>query len=564
VLDFLFQALAEWEKAKTKALTSGAKDVPDHRLSIRAVTGTSAGGICSALAAMMPFTGHYPVEAPNSAATAKNLLYKCWVKDIDLTKLLARDDLGGEAVPSLLNGNAVAAVATDAVTTVRAAIAGGASPQAPAWFANPLELYLCVTNLTGTPYLIQMIAADPIRGHRVTTHADYAHFAVVGAGAGATEPLPLAATPVNWPGTQGQNAVDGWDRLLEAALATSAFPVGLPARPFENERLVYEARRWPRPYGEDADKIVTSISPLLDPPQVKPTHDFWTLDGGLINNEPLELARTALSGAPDAHNPRDPRQANRAVLMIDPFPEDEEQPDRAKKGDSEPPDMFESLFGLLPLLKTQARFKPEEVMLAMHEGVHSRFLIAPTRRKYEEGETNIASFGVSGFAGFVHEKLRQHDFFLGRRNCQQFLRNHLVVHVENPIVKPWVDRLKAAGALEQFHPLITLPGGTRVEDEDFVQLVPLYGAAAKRIDAPTWPKLDREREVHKRLEKGIEKRTSEVMDVALNRLLKRVGIDTKIGRGIIKAVIRRPVTKAVANKALGTIVNDLETRKLLK
>jgi hypothetical protein len=49
------------------------------------------------------------------------------------------------------------------------------------------------------------------------------------------------------------------------------------------------------------------------------TYQFVNVDGGVINNEPVELARRALAGA-SGRNPRDPDKATRAVLMVDPFP----------------------------------------------------------------------------------------------------------------------------------------------------------------------------------------------------------------------------------------------------
>jgi hypothetical protein len=188
VIDFLLQALDAWDQAKR----AGA-DVPDHTVQIRAAAGSSAGGIISALTAMIPFTGHHPIRdlcsARGAAAPAnaeRNLLYRCWVRDIDIRTLLATGDIRGDAgiVPSLLDGTGIAAVADGAVASVRAAIAARAGPTMPAYFANPLQLYLCLTNLRGLPYVIEMVTAGGVRGHRVTCHADFAQFAVLGAGAG--------------------------------------------------------------------------------------------------------------------------------------------------------------------------------------------------------------------------------------------------------------------------------------------------------------------------------------------------------------------------------------------
>jgi len=310
VIDFLLQALEAWERAKTARIPG----VPDHAVQIRAATGSSAGGIISALTAMIPFTGHHPILDLASAATAasprnaeRNLLYRCWVRDIDIRTLLQTTDLDHEpdVVASLLDGTSVATVADDAIASVRTAIARGPRRK-PRYFANPLQLYLCLTNMRGLPYIIEMVTAGGVRGHRVTTHADYAHFAVHGTGAGPAEAMYPGVVPVNWPGTIGLAGLDGWGRLRNAALATAAFPGGLPARPFANSPAFYQARPWARPADSCAAK-----QPVIHPDVICEAgypYEFWCVDGGLINNEPVEYARVALAGGRNIHNARDPRQ----------------------------------------------------------------------------------------------------------------------------------------------------------------------------------------------------------------------------------------------------------------
>ena len=91
-----------------------------------------------------------------------------------------------------------------------------------------------------------------------------------------------------------------------AALASGAFPGGLAPRRLTSERSAYAKRHGGR-------------GPLWD--AKGPPVDFLCVDGGLMNNEPLELARRHLAGA-DQLNPRGGEAAHRAVVMIDPFPND--------------------------------------------------------------------------------------------------------------------------------------------------------------------------------------------------------------------------------------------------
>jgi hypothetical protein len=564
VVDFLLQALEAWEKAK-QARQPG---VPDHAVQIRAAAGSSAGGIVSALTAMIPFTGHYPIcdlaTATSAAAPAnaeRNLLYRCWVRDIDIRTLLQTSDLvaAGGVVPSLLDGKGIAAVADRAVGGVRAAIADGRRPSAPAYFANPLQLYMCLTNLRGLPYVIEMVNGGGVRGHRVTSHADYAHFAVHGAGGGIAEPMLPGVIPVNWPGTEGIASADGWSRLRDAALATSAFPGGLPARAFTNVLAFYQARAWGRPADCPPDWPRPVITPDVGCAPGHP-YEFWCVDGGLINNEPVEFARIALAGGRNVHNARDPRHSDRAVLMIDPLPEDQ---DHSDPGKGEAPDMLDALFSMFATLRRQSRFKPQEVMLAMHEDVHSRFLIAPLRPGKRAGQTDLASVGLAGFVGFLHEALRMHDFQLGRANCQKFLRDHFVVHVENPIVAPWVARCNESGRdLSDHHPRRSDETGQTVVDPDFVRLVPLLGEASRPIALRPWPKLDR-KDLTPVLQM-INRRTEAIMPELVRGLLKRIRIDD---HRFVNRIIRIVVSQVIRDKLLATtaaaVEADLLERNLL-
>jgi len=562
VLDFLFEALGEWEAAKLAALNGGPA-VPSHKVVIRASSGASAGGIASALVAMVPVTGHTPVRSPtDTAAMAKNLFYKCWVSGIDLANMLGTRDIGADGnIYSLLDGTALDDVAATLAKATRTAISGPDVPK-PGWIANPLQLYLSIANLRGVPYLIQMVAADPVRGHRVLTHGDYAHFAVSGTGNGKPEAMPTAASPVNFPGTQG-TPQDGWKRLLDAALSTSAFPVGLPARRFQNSRQVYDAKIWSRPGGAPDDGTPPTVSPDMKPAELEPTYDFWTIDGGVVNNEPLEFARVALSGAPDERNPRDAVEADRALLMIDPFPDDEGRAHEMGFAGARP-DMFSTALNLLGTMKRQARFRPDEIMLALHENVYSRFLIAPTRGELPTGQTHIASAGLGGFAGFVNEKLRSHDFFLGRRNCQQFLRTHLAIHKDNPVVHQWTSAFDAAGTLTPFQSLSRpMPNGPWVPDRDFVQLIPLVGSAAVECQAPAWPHLDYKTDVEAKLKAKIADRAGKVSSGTVKGLLKSLGMGDGAIADLIGWIAKSKLKSLIKDKALDAIKKDLTDRGLL-
>jgi hypothetical protein len=557
VIDFLLEALQAWEDAKA----SGDPRVPDHDVQIRVAAGASAGGVVASLLAMIPFTGHFPmhdlarVAAPADAENAtRNLLYKCWVSDIDLRPMLAIDDLGAQGgVPSLLNGRVLAGGADSAIATVRAALASGAA-MPPRYLANPLQLYMCLTNMRGLPYEVRMVADEALRGHRVKSHADYGHFAVYGAGVGEPEPFIRGAIPVNWPGTVGAPMANGWQRLCDAALATSAFPGGFPARAFCNPISTYRARPCIGTAAEDG----ASVSLCLTLPHAEDAYDFWCVDGGLLDNEPLEFAREALLGSADGHLPRDAKYADRAVLLIDPFPNELELPTSPFGG---APDLLDAVFSLIPMLRAHAAFKPHDLMLAMQDDVRSRFLLAPMREEARAGEGHLACGGLAGFAGFVHERLRLHDFQLGRRNCQKFLQDHFSVHADNPIVRGWVERLRREpGALDQYHPMHS--GGDAL-DRDMVQVIPLMDSARAEIGLIPWPKLDQKNDFDP-LKRLIDRRAEAIVPQLMRDLLVRLGVDDdRLVRRVLRAIASDVITNRTALSAALAIERDLIARGLL-
>ena len=559
VVDFLLEALQAWEDAKI----SGDPLIPDHHVQIKVAAGTSAGGIVAAFLGMLPFTGHSPITdlavAPTSADAQnaeRNLLYSSWVSAIDLSHMLAVDDIvGGEGgVRSLLNGNVLDDIAERAVQQVRAALPSRRA--IPSYIADPLQLCLCVTNVRGVPYIIRMVADETMRGHRVKNHADHGHFAIFGPD--STAALPAGAIPVNLPGTLGDLAADGWDRLRDAALATAAFPGGFPARPFFNSIEAYRSRPGVGPAAAvDAERLAVTLD--LPHGEAPAPYHFWCIDGGLINNEPLDHARTVLTGSPKGEQPGDP-QGNWAVLLIDPFPEDTPARDQHERA----LDLLDSVFALLPILREHAAFKPQDIMLALREDVRSRFLLAPMREIGCTAESYLASDGLVGFAGFVSEQFRMHDFQLGRRNCQKFLRDHFYLPVEHPLVRNWVERLKPfPDLLHRYQPD---PSCGRTGDRtpgDLVQVIPLMDSVSQPVQLRPWPTLSQKADIDP-LRRLIKKRAQAIVPEIIRGLLFRLGVtDPGFVKRTLGSIAGDMITRRVADQAAQAIESDLRARHLL-
>ena len=218
---------------------------------------------------------------------------------------------------------------------------------------------------------------------------------------------------------------------------------------------------------------------------------FLAVDGGATDNEPIQLARTALAGLL-GRNPRDPKEANRAVWLIDPFA------GHAPLG----PEMFTAFPVMLGAVATtltqQTRYDTADLLMAGDEKVFSRFMLTPTRGNLT-GEEAIASGGLGAFIGFACPAFMRFDYLLGRQNCQQCLRETFALAEENPVFKDWSadDRKAYRGAAG--------PG--------MLPIIPLVGGAAVNETLDPWPKgkLDPER-----YRDGIEARFRAIFELELS------------------------------------------------
>lgn len=461
VIDYLVEALDRWEEAKADS------DVPQHKVVLRIITGASAGGMVGAIAAVAMKSGfpHVTPAVPyddKAADNDRNPLYRAWVKDIDITRLLGTADLKDGRVPSLLDSSVLETIATCAVDY------RGAAPPPRPWLPDALPLLLTVTNLRGVPYHLYHRGATGF-GHDMLMHQDQMSFLFTSLGSTPAYSMPAP------PGAGGYVVLDGmndstkpeWKGLARAALATGAFPLALAPRPLERWSTDYDCRL-PGCAADDGQGAVTPLVPAWPAPGQKFLYKFLTVDGGVMDNEPFELARVTLAGTM-GRNPRDGDKANRAVLMVDPFcepsvpgPEDDSRPLT---------DVAKTLFGAM---KNQTRFKRSELEMAMRDDVYSRFLIAPSRDGVR-GARAIASGGLNAFLGFFSEKYRHHDYMLGRKNCRDFLRWHFTLPKENTALftDTWTDTAK-----ERF---------VSPDDKTHLQIIPVLDDNDADFATPDWP-----------------------------------------------------------------------------
>jgi Patatin-like phospholipase len=487
VLDYFFQALNAWEKAR------GGEGVPEHRVNLQVIAGASAGAITGALGVVALARGMRPqkltdLEKRNTYLVAAGMptqdlrcvlpsLYETWVTRPRLVDpaggidFLSTEDLNsgkGAPVVSALNARLLDDIKRHALLPTDAAAPPQSQPPYPYIAAN-LHVYMTISNLRGIPYTVSF--GNSIYG--MQTHGDRVHYEIRGLGTGASaendwlgndssQALGIETLPA-----PGQQLPADWDRYGTVALASSAFPVGLAPRQLAAPIADYGARSYPIEHGEAILKpnFPTAWLSTLGPDG----YVFLNVDGGVVNNNPFDFAQYALMGDRRAEK-TGAADADRAVLMVSPFPE----PPTFLPDGQPAPELVAVLRALFPALIDQARFKTSELVPAMDPDDHSRFLIAPDRNiDGLEQRYTIACGLLGGFGGFLDEKFRAHDFQLGRRNCQKFLSSTFGLAADHAIVRGLKapDRYQLVGSPAKY------------------AIVPRLGDALPEVPLPRWPRM---------------------------------------------------------------------------
>jgi hypothetical protein len=566
VMDFFIEAIEDYYAAKKEPDWTG----PTHDVRTPIITGASAGGMTGSIVAIQVFhkMTHVNPDTPEPAS-GDNYLYSSWVKQIGIGNLLSTVDLeDGGGVKSLLCSKAI----DDIVDHAREKITG--APVSPEWTGRDeeraLRLRLTLSNMTGVPYGFNLDGSqDPNRKqYGMLNYGDYRDFKIGG------------DRPAEEPGTFvldfGPQFDKDWDELYAAAKATGAFPIGLAPRQIGRPREDY---RYSDRVGLDIIEAILNEAgqaklrrsfERVTPPELffkdqPEAYRFVSVDGGMVDNEPLELARRYLAGA-KGMNDRGAAEAKKAVIMVAPFPNFLKRPEDVTG---------ERLVDVAPrLLGTaigQARFKPAELELALNPEVYSRFLIAPQRLsgpRAKQGLTEIACGELGAFSGFLHESFRRHDYLLGRRNAQAFLRWHFNLSEENSLFDDFANPARRAewyvrevgpdGA--EGAPKTAEPGKARL-----LPIIPLTERLRRPIvipkaDYPKWEALRRGTEGRDELDKQIRRRATAVAQVLIDRDLSHFidapwPFNLAVGAGVKKFAVDAITKKARAeiDKALGKI-----------
>jgi predicted acylesterase/phospholipase RssA len=419
VMDFLIEALDDWESKRNEP------GMPRHRVKIPVIGGASAGGMTGIITASAINNQIKPVTRVDPTRFfQEHSNNKFWHSWVDMTHrdmfplLLKTNDISKGNILSLFNSAFIDDIADRALR-----VNTGQWIDRP-YFENNLKVFTTLTSLRGVSYNIDFLGAnqEPDK-YCVTRHNDYVNFRL-----NATQ-YEGGWIPLDF--KTGLNT----GLAADAAMATGAFPVGLRARAVSRSKEFMNDNAWL--------KDVTDVSPVAHDP-----YEALNVDGGIINNEPFEKVRKVLVSL-TGQGPLEYNDYNRftsTVLMIDPFPSKPPVYNESNK-------LFHVIGSTLSALVNQVRVKPQHLEDAMASDKAGQYLIVPTRRiplvdggkRDEAGAGAIACGAFGGFSGFFHKEFRIHDYFLGRANCEKFLRDHFTVpaHASNLVTQGYAHLTEA-------------------------------------------------------------------------------------------------------------------------
>ena len=415
VMDYLLETLELWEQAKIKNSSLGPDhpeynlSIPMHDVEIDVISGASAGGISGALTLLNVMDADFQAVNKDNPLGKNNRFYQSWVemgddsKTTTFEKMLENDDIKKNEKPeSLLNSRAIDVIANNALNIKT-------QKKLPSYISESLDLVLTTTNLRGLNFKIDFGGSDK-NGSIITSHAGFFRYKL----ANDLYPQGIPEGDNMYYVLDLNNAKD-MGYLKDATLSTAAFPIGLKSREVAISQKYVE--RYPNYlFGQR-----TGISPII---KDSPVYKFNSIDGGLINNEPFAIALKILK----EKNLADVLLDRYAVIMMDPFPNQ----DNDIEEENPPRDIISIAKGMFKALRNQVMFNQDGILEALDQTNRTKYLIEPVRKVMSAGglvrpKNDLASAPFSGFAGFLDKSFRNHDYHLGRQNCQSFLRYYFGV-----------------------------------------------------------------------------------------------------------------------------------------
>jgi len=192
VIDYLFETLDSWQKAKDKNLEIQEKhpadflekgydpSVPMHDIIVEVMSGASAGGMTASIATLGLHEGIHPLNEDNPKGD-HNKLYESWVKMVDeedgkntLSQMLTNSDLESDGeVRSVLNSEVIEKIGKNAAKLKQV------KDRLPAYMSEDFDIILTISNLRGLKFVIDFEGSGASTGTAITMHSGFLRYKIV-------------------------------------------------------------------------------------------------------------------------------------------------------------------------------------------------------------------------------------------------------------------------------------------------------------------------------------------------------------------------------------------------
>lgn len=510
-MDYLLECLQAWEHAKQHGHPFMNKDdVPKAQVRIDAVGGSSAGGMTAMLLALAYLSPKFRTATATATKARRStesqpersLFYKTWVQfqtdqgTLDLpARLFDLDDLDttNQRLPSAVNGTFLDALADHLFPQEANGDLDAMVAQLPPYLSKNLEILLTHTLLEGIPLEVDFKAMTTIPSEPAHKSPEEAAASASMERENKNKEKPHHTTyehhlqthfrlnKGNRPYPEDYLALDPTSTeaakiMRQAALATGAFPIGLPPRPLDLPSPYIKAavkRNIFRTYGDQ-----TPVNGVFFPGFEQPHRSMLTVDGGAVNNEPFQEVIDTLRFSPSENNlnanikksgPDNNEKTalcqDFGIMLIDPFPDHSPMPttQAAHQHKTHDPEAsrhasdtgtpavmrLSSIAGrMVRVLWNSAKTKRRELRQEDRDR-YIRGQIWPVKyRPFSETKGQlikhpfpIASGSMEAFGGLFSKAFRDHDYQLGRANMRNYIghwfRMPYAEADRHPMYKEW-------------------------------------------------------------------------------------------------------------------------------
>ena len=558
VLDYLFGTLKMWHIN----YEADPVNIPKPNVVIDIFTGASAGSIAAATALVALVTDSYhEVTDPYHEDSRKNLLFETWVNfGLDngniAEDILSLEDLKQGNIDSLLNVGFMDHLIDKIVKETSSQTIN----PLPAFINPNPDVLFTLSNLKGIPIDLYFDTDTRRVAHTMSYHKAFAYFQYQKINGNDFSKLNLDLSNE-----------ESLRFFLKCARASGAFPIGLKSISFTDIPKDYIIANLKRIFGDDFKFI----------PRINDNFSFTAVDGGMTNNEPIGEALKAVGKK---------FNKNYKIIMIDPFPNyipDEDFHSKAPQND-----IFHIIPQLISTLRNQASFKESDIA-EMFDDDTDKNMIWPTRYDKNNNplKNTIACGALSGFAGFINKDFRVHDYMLGRKNCQSFLRYYFHLDEEHhPSTSQWTDELRNSYSYENVKTkkiMLPIIPDFRIESKKIEKGRTLFFPFINEdnTNGLVFPVINYQQHLFP-LEKLMNNRIKNLVDISYDYFRKKednakipmikrrnelvfiknsqIKIWKILGYTFMKSVGNRFLAKTLSNKLTNIIIEELYKYKLLK